>query len=70
MNNGYTNVTEETQGYEPLLPIGKPIVFERECRALKNARGIDKIEPVVPEVLTPLALIPAEAHFQIQNVYT
>jgi len=70
MNNGNRNAGEKPEGYEPLFLIGEPIIFEGESAALKNARSVDKIEPMSLQVCRAFRFGPSELHaiVYIQNV--
>jgi len=62
------NPTQQAQGDETLLGIGKAIVFIGRCEPFKYAPGIGKVKSMISEICSSLSLIPRKAH--LRSVYT
>jgi hypothetical protein len=65
-SNGYAH--EQAERDEPLLLVGKPIVFKRERRSREHLRRINEVQPVGFQIGFALILIPLVLH--LRSVYT
>ena len=69
MHQRHANAFQEAERDKALfIIITKPIVLERECRASKDFLRIDKIKPVLLEIVSALAFAPRKSHSE--SVYT
>ena len=68
VNDGNAQAAKKTEGHEALLTISKTAVFNGARGSSKDLWGVDKVEAVLPEIGSPLRLIPGKAH--PQSVYT
>ena len=68
MHQRHANAFQEAERDKALFIITKPIVLERECRASKDFLRIDKIKPVLLEIVSALAFAPRKSHSE--SVYT
>jgi hypothetical protein len=59
---------ESSKAHQALLPISETAVFNGARGSSKDLWGVGKIEAMLPEIGSPLRLIPGIAHPQI--VYT
>src|SRR3989304_5067355 len=67
VNDRNDHRAEKPRGHEPLLLIREPIVFVGVRNAIENLLRVDKVEPMLLEVGSPLPLIPGD---HLWSVYT
>src|SRR6266508_1914387 len=67
VDDGHDNLAEESQGDEPLLGIGEPVILVRVGHTLEHLLSVNEIESVLLEVPPSLRLIPRDHPW---SVYT
>ena len=68
VDEGNGDICQEPQCEEALLSVRKAIILEREGGAFEHPGSIDEVQTMVPQVRTPLLLVPRESHRH--SVYT
>jgi hypothetical protein len=68
VNDGNAQAAKKTKAHQALLTISQTAVFNGARGSSKDLRDVGKVEAMLPEIGSPLRLIPGIAHPQI--VYT